>query len=85
MPVLCRISRVSSSAFGLLDNRFTLIVDSYQVVIPGEDTLIVGGEPDSRCSLLDTRDSTDLELNFLLNGRWIPLGPLALEHGVRGR
>jgi hypothetical protein len=46
------------------DHRYTLVVDSYQMVIPEGDTLIVGGEPESRCSLLDTRDSTSLELHF---------------------
>jgi hypothetical protein len=46
------------------DNRYRLIVDSYQAVLPDGDSLIVGGEPDSRCSLVDTRDSTELVLHF---------------------
>ncbi len=59
------------------DNHYTLVVDSYQMVIPEGDTLIVGGEPDSRCSLLDRRDSTSLELHFSGTsggfhwGRWL--------------
>jgi len=46
--------------FGILgirspDGRLVLDVDAYQVIVPGPDTVDVGGEPDSRCSLIDTR------------------------------
>ena len=44
------------------DRRYTLDVDSYQAVLPDRDSLIVGGEPDSRCSLIDERRMTELVL-----------------------
>jgi len=46
------------------DHRFILCVDSYQVVIPGSESVEVGGEPDSRCSLIDMRDTTEVVLQF---------------------
>jgi hypothetical protein len=35
------------------DRRYILDVDSYQVIEPSGDSLNVGGEPDSRCTLID--------------------------------
>jgi hypothetical protein len=45
------------------DRRYILDVDSYQAVQPDGDSLIVGGEPDSRCSLIDERSMTELVLH----------------------
>lgn len=45
------------------DRRYILDVDSYQVIVPGDDALTVGGEPDSRCTLID--ESARLELVLL--------------------
>jgi hypothetical protein len=54
-------------AFALLgirspDGRYTLDVDSYQAVTPEGDVLIVGGEPDSRCTLIDEREHREYVL-----------------------
>lgn len=47
-------------AFALLgihspDGRYILDVDAYQVIEPKGDSIEVGGEPDSQCSLIDTK------------------------------
>jgi hypothetical protein len=44
------------------DRRYVLDVDSYQAIEPDGDSLMVGGEPDSRCSLIDTRRNVELVL-----------------------
>jgi hypothetical protein len=45
------------------DRRHILDVDSYQAIEPEGDSLTVGGEPDSRCTLID--ESARLELVLL--------------------
>jgi len=44
------------------DRRYLLDVDSYQAIEPEGDSLTVGGEPDSRCSLIDERSMTEVVL-----------------------
>jgi hypothetical protein len=44
------------------DRRYILDVDSYQAVVPGGDALTVGGEPDSRCTLIDEPARIELVL-----------------------
>lgn len=56
-------------AFGVLgfrspDGRYTLYVDSYQVIEPRGETLEVGGEPDSRCALIDHRTGLESALGI---------------------
>ena len=46
------------------NGAYTLNVDSYQVIQPDGDTLVVGGEPDSRCSLIDNRSLREATLDF---------------------
>lgn len=42
--------------------RYTLDVDSYQYIRPEGDSLEVGGEPDSQCSLIDNRSHLEVVL-----------------------
>ena len=46
------------------DGVHTLNVDSYQLIEPAGDTLEVGGEPDSRCTLIDHRTRREAVLEF---------------------
>jgi len=46
------------------DGRYTLDVDTYQVIEPSGDTLEVGGEPDSRCTLIDHRSEREAVLGI---------------------
>ena len=60
--------------------RFALSVDSYQAVMPSGDSLEVGGEPDSRCSLIDIRDSTEFVLMQTGTGGGYHWGAWLSEH-----
>src|SRR5580765_3900763 len=57
---------VAFQIFGLPspDRRYILDVDSYQSVEPDADTLVVGGEPDSRCMLIDQKAKSEAILQF---------------------
>jgi hypothetical protein len=46
------------------DGHYTLDVDTYQMIEPQGDTLDVGGEPDSRCTLIDHRTRRETVLGF---------------------
>jgi hypothetical protein len=46
------------------DGRYILNVDSYQVAFAKDDTLEMGGEPDSQPLLMDLADSTEAVLQF---------------------
>ena len=45
------------------DRRYTLDVDDYQAVVPMGDSIEVGGEPDSQCSLIDDRQRLEAMLH----------------------
>jgi len=46
------------------DGSHILDVDSYQSIEPDGDSLQVGGEPDSRCTLIDLTSKTEAILQF---------------------
>jgi hypothetical protein len=46
------------------DGHYTLDVDTYQMIEPSGDTLEVGGEPDSRCTLIDHHTGRETVIGF---------------------
>ncbi len=44
------------------DGHYTLDVDYYQVVVPMGDSIVVGGDPDSRCSIFDEQKHVEVIL-----------------------
>lgn len=64
-----RLESETDLAFKLLstrspDGRYILDIDSYQMALVKNDTLEMGGEPDSQPLLLDLADSTEVVLQF---------------------